>query len=72
GQYRKNLGNSVEITLADNRKLTGVLKAFDAERLTVECEEKKTMEGKKKKEMVKVEKTLERKDIKQIKDIVTF
>lgn len=72
GQYRKNLGNSVEITLSDNNRLTGVLKAFDEETLTVECEEKRTMEGKKKKETVKVEKTLQRKDIRQIKDIVTF
>ena len=42
------------------------------ETLTVEYEEKKVVEGKKKKEIVKTEKILQREEIKEIKDIVTF
>lgn len=71
GQYQKNLNKTVEIKLQDNSKLTGILKAFDAETLTIEQEEKKKTTGKKK-EQIKTEKTLLRKDIKEIKDVVTF
>lgn len=72
GQYRKNLGKTVEIKLTDNSRHSGTLKAFDAETLTVEYEEKKAVEGKKKKETVRTERTLPRRDIKEIKDIVSF
>lgn len=72
GQYRKNIGNAVEIRLKDAGLLKGVLKAFEQDHILVECEEKKSVEGKKKKETVKTEKTVLLSDIKQIKDIVTF
>ncbi len=72
GQYKKNLNKTVEIKLQDNSKLTGILKSFNPETLTVEYEEKKVVEGKKKKEIVKTEKILQREEIKEIKDIVTF
>jgi len=72
GQYKKNIGNAVEIRLKEQGTLCGILKAFDGERVVIECEEKKTVEGKKKKETVKTEKTVCIADIKQIKDIVTF
>ena len=72
GQYRKNLGKTVEVKLKDNTKLCGLLKAFDAENVTIEYEEKVTVEGKKKKEVVKTEKTLPREEIKEIKDVIVF
>lgn len=72
GQYKKNIGKSVEVKLNDNTKLTGTLNFFTPETVTVEYEEKKVVEGKKKKELVKTEKTIDRGEIKQIKDIVTF
>lgn len=72
GQYRKNVGNTVVITLNDNTKLTGILKAFDAANVHLQYEEKKAVEGKKKKELAIVEKDIARSDIKQIKDVVTF
>lgn len=72
GQYKKNLNKTVEIKFQDNSKLTGILKSFNPETLTVEYEEKKVVEGKKKKEIVKTEKILQREEIKEIKDIVTF
>lgn len=69
GQYKKNLNKTVEIKFQDNSKLTGILKSFNPETLTVEYEEKKVVEGKKKKEIVKTEKILQREEIKEIKDI---
>lgn len=72
GQFQKNIGNTVEVRLNDNTRLTGVLKAVTPETIYVECEEKKTVEGKKKKEPVIAEKQVDRKEIKQIKDIVAF
>lgn len=72
GQYRKNIGNPVEVRLKDASTICGRLKAFDGSCITVEYEEKKTVEGKKKKETVVTEKTISLSDIKQIKDIVTF
>ena len=72
GQYQKNVGKSVEVKLNDNTKLTGILKAFTPETVTLEYEEKKIVEGKKKKELVKTEKTISRDEIKQIKDVVIF
>ncbi len=72
GQYRKNLNKTVEVKLQDHSKLTGLLKAYDAESITLEYEEKRTVEGKKKKELATVVKVIPRTDIHEIKDIVTF
>lgn len=72
GQYQKNIGRTVEIKFKNNTKLQGILKAFDEKSVCIEYEEKKTMEGSKKKQVVKTEKTLEREEIKEIKDVVTF
>ena len=57
-QYQKNLGKSVEIKLNDHTKLNGILLRF--------------IEGSKRKQLVKTERTIVRNDIKEIKDIVKF
>ena len=72
GQYTKNIGKTVEAKLKDNRKVTGTLKAFDAETVTLEHEEKQAVEGSKKKQLVTLTDTIRREDIKEIKDVVTF
>lgn len=72
GQYQKNIGKTVEIKFKNNTKLQGILKAFDEKSVCIEYEEKKVLEGSKKKQVVKTEKTLEREEIKEIKDVVTF
>lgn len=72
GQYKKNIGNAVEIRLKDNAILSGILKAFNGDNIIVETEERKTIEGKKKKATIVTEKNIFLADIKQIKDIVTF
>lgn len=72
GQYQKNLEKTVEVKLTDNTKLTGTLKTFCETNITLECEEKKAVEGKKKKETMKIQKDIARTDIREIKDIVKF
>ena len=71
-QYRKNIGNTVEVQLTDNRKLTGTLTAFDAAEVRISYEEKKQVEGSKKKQIVTTEAAIPRTDIRVIKDVVKF
>lgn len=71
-QYRKNLDKTVEVKLQDNVKLTGTLKAYDEGTITLEYEEKKAVEGKKKKELVQTTRIIPREEIKEIKDVVKF
>ena len=71
-QYQKNLGKSVEIKLHDHTKLNGILLRFTPEEIVIEQEEKKIIEGSKRKQLVKTERTIVRKDIKEIKDVVKF
>ena len=71
-QYQKNFGKNVEIKTKDNRKLSGILKSFDRQSITIEYEEKRTIAGKKKKEIVKAELPINREDIKEIKDEIKF
>ena len=44
GQYLKNIGKTVEVRLADNTKLEGILKAVSPDTICLEYEEKKTIE----------------------------
>lgn len=72
GQYRKNIGKPVEIKLKDSTQLCGILKAYDGKQIQIEYEEKKSVEGKKKKEIVRTERDILLDDISQIKDVVSF
>lgn len=71
-QYEKNLGKQVEIKLQNGGKLQGILKSHAETGIVVECEEKISVEGKKKKSIVKVEKEIHFTDIKEVKDIIIF
>jgi ribosome maturation factor RimP len=72
-QYLKNLEKMVDIKFQDNRApLQGILKSYTPECITIEYSEKRAIEGKKKKELVKVEQTFTHVEIKEIKDVVTF
>ena len=71
-QYEKNLTKTVEVKLKEGGKQEGLLKAFDAQSVTIEYEEKKVVEGSKKKQLVKTEKIINREEIKEIKDVVKF
>ena len=71
-QYAKNVGKPVEAKLKDGRKIEGVLKAFDAETVTIEREERQTVPGSKKKQTVQIEENIRREELKEIKDVVRW
>lgn len=71
-QYEKNLNKEVEVKLQTGEKLQGILKSYSDEGITLECEEKVAVEGKKKKSIVKIDKDIRLADIKEVKDIVIF
>ena len=72
GQFQKGLNKPIEIEFKDSVKTNGILKSYNTLEILVECEEKKLIEGKKKKELVKVERTISREDIKSIKEFIKF
>lgn len=71
-QYAKNVGKPVEAKLKDGRKIEGVLKAFDAESVTIEREEQQAVPGSKKKQTVQIEERIRREELKEIKDVVRW
>lgn len=72
GQYLKNIGKKVSVKLIDTSRLEGILQSYTPTEIVLECEEKRPIEGKKKKELVKTEKRILIEDIKEIKDKVSF
>lgn len=72
GQYVKNIGKKVSVKLTDSSRIEGILQSYMPSEIILECEEKRSIEGKKKKETVKVKKQIQTEDIKEIKDIVSF
>lgn len=72
GQFQKNLDKAVEIKFKDNTRLEGLLKSFNDESVTLELEEKKLVEGSKKKQLVRTEKTIQREEIREIRDVIKF
>ncbi len=72
GQFTKNLNKSVEAKLKDGKKINGLLKAFDSNSVTIEYEIKEAVEGSKKKQLVTHTDTIQREDIKEIRDVVKF
>ena len=71
-QYEKNLNKEVEVKLQTGGKIQGILKSYSDAGITLECEEKVAVEGKKKKSIVKMDKDIPFTDIKEVKDIVIF
>ncbi|MBS1445010.1 MAG: ribosome assembly cofactor RimP, partial [Odoribacter sp.] len=72
GQYLKNIGKKVSVKLVDASRLEGILQSYTPTEIVLACEEKRPIEGKKKKELVKVEKRIPLEQVKEIKDIVSF
>lgn len=71
-QYAKNIGKKVEVKLKEGKNVAGILKAFDADTVVLEWEEKRAVEGSKKKQLVKVEETIRRGNVKEIRDVVVW
>lgn len=72
GQFAKNIGKTVEVKRKDGKTQEGILKAFDAGTVTIEYEVKKAVEGSKKKVTVTQSEVLQRGEIKEIRDVVSF
>lgn len=72
GQFLKNLGHQVEVTLPNGAWVRGRLTAADDDSFTIEREEKRQVEGQKKKQTVTLTESYQRGQVKAVKDIVDF
>ena len=71
-QYRKLVGSSVEVLLANGVKLLAKLDAVDEAGITLSYEEKQAVEGKKRKQLVTVSRTYPFAEIKYTKEWLDF
>ena len=71
-QYRKLVGRPVEVLLQDGTKILALLDAADAEGITLSYEEKQAVEGKKRKQAVKVVRRHAFDEVKYTKEYLDF
>ena len=71
-QYRKLIGQSVEVLLLTGVKVLAKLDDVNDEGITISYEEKQTVEGKKRKVLVNVERTYRFDEIKYTKEYLDF
>lgn len=71
-QYVKNIGRELEVQLKSGEKLEGTLTEVNAESIVMSWEEKRAIEGKKKKETVEVQRELPFVDIVEAKIVISF
>ncbi len=71
-QYVNSVGYDVELLTADGKKLEGYMKSADENGFVVVVTEKQRLEGKKRPQMVEVEKPFGYDDVKWVKNIIDF
>ncbi len=71
-QFRKLVGRPVEVLLLNGTKIRALLDAADAEGITLSYEEKQAVEGKKRKQLVKVVKRYAFTEVKYTKEYLDF
>ena len=71
-QYRKILGSSVEVLLKDGIKILAKLDDATDDGIVLSYEEKQTIEGKKRKQVVEVTKEYKWEEIKYVKEYLDF
>ncbi len=71
-QYHKLVGSSVEVLLKNGIKVLAILDEVTDEAITLSYEEKQVVEGKKRKELVKVTRTYAFEEIKYTKEYLDF
>lgn len=71
-QYRKLVGSSVEVLLTSGIKLLARLDEVTQEGITLSYEEKQSVEGKKRKQLVKVERTYPFEEIRATREWLDF
>ena len=71
-QYINSIGYDVELLTADRKKLEGAMKSADEQGFVVTVMEKQRIEGKKRPQMVEVDKSFGYGDVKWVKNIIDF
>lgn len=71
-QFRKLVGRPVEVLLLNGAKIRALLDAADAGGITLSYEEKQAIEGKKRKQLVKVVKRYAFSEVKYTKEYLDF
>lgn len=71
-QYINSVGYDVELLTQDGKKMEGFLKSADENGFVVVVEEKQKIEGKKRPQIVEVEKPFGYDDVKWVKNIIDF
>lgn len=71
-QYHCFVGKDVEVIDADGKKYKGVLKSVDGGAFTVTVEEKQKVEGKKRPQLVSVDRTFQMDTVKYTKYLINF
>ena len=71
-QYHCFVGKDVEVLDADGKKYKGVLKSVDGGDFTVTVEEKQKVEGKKRPQLVSVDRTFQMDTVKYTKYLINF
>lgn len=71
-QYVNHIGKEVEVLGADGKKVQGVLKQVDGRNFVVSVKEKQKLEGKKRPQLVEVDKTYNMDNIKYTKYLLSF
>ena len=71
-QYVNHIGKDVEVLDADGKKVQGVLKQVDGRNFVVTVKEKQKLEGKKRPQLVEVDKTYNMDNIKYTKYLLSF
>lgn len=71
-QYINSVGYDVELLTADGKKMEGYLKEADENGFVVVVEEKQKVEGKKRPQIVEVDKSFGYDDVKWVKNIIDF
>ena len=71
-QYLNYIGKEVEVLDADGKKTKGILKSVDGNNFTVTTQQKVKLEGKKRPELIDVDKIFQMDKVKYTKYIISF
>ena len=71
-QYVNHIGKDVEVLDAEGKKVQGVLKQVDGRNFVLSVKEKQKLEGKKRPQLVEVDKTYNMDNIKYTKYLLSF
>ncbi|MDO4959795.1 MAG: ribosome assembly cofactor RimP [Prevotellaceae bacterium] len=71
-QYINCIGKDVEVLAADGKKMEGVLKSVDGRQFVVTVNEKQKVEGKKRPQLVEIDKEFSMDEVKYCKYLINF